>query len=106
MKLTYVIQMYKSIFTIKNTIDSINILYTGSHKVFRYITIGGILKGIVTHLYCTKYNEITHFIQMYKGMFRIQDHAKYFGYKTGYAWELLEMYFKLCFMVWFCHAKF
>ena len=34
MKLTCIIQIYKSIFSIKNDIKSRNILFTGSHKCF------------------------------------------------------------------------
>ena len=30
-------------------------------------------------------------IQMYKSMFRMQDHTKYFLYILGYAWKRLEM---------------
>ena len=34
MKLPYVIQIYKNIFFMINSLNSINILYTGSHKSF------------------------------------------------------------------------
>ena len=34
MKLTYVIQIYKSMFPMKNGLNSLNIMYTGSHKSF------------------------------------------------------------------------
>ena len=78
MKLTSVIQIYKSICPTKNGLNSINILNTGSHKIFQYITAygGEILKHILVYLYCTKYNEMKAFREMYKSMFRIQDHTK------------------------------
>ena len=84
MKLTYFIHLYKSMFPIRNTIGSINILYTGSQKIFRYILAYGeeeFLNGIETYLCCTKYYEMyyeAYFNQMYKSMFRIQDDTKYF----------------------------
>ena len=56
MKLARIIQIYKSIFPIKNGINSI----TGSHKfsnTLRHIGGGG-LKRILAHLYCIKYNHI------------------------------------------------
>ena len=58
LKLTYVIQMYKSIFPIKNGINSINILYTGLPKCFQIhyslFGRGGFLKRILTYLHCSK----------------------------------------------------
>ena len=57
-------------------------------KIFRYILtyLGKVkfLKFIVAYLYCTKYNEIKYFIQLYKSMFRIQDHTKDFLYIINY----------------------
>ena len=63
MKLTYVIQVYKSIFPMKNGLNSINILYTSFHKSFpiQYTYGKENLKRILTYLYCTKYNEINAF---------------------------------------------
>ena len=62
MKSTDTIQMNRSIFPVKKeiTMNCINVLYTGSHKFFRYITTyeGKFLKHILTYLYSTKYNEI------------------------------------------------
>ena len=60
MKLTYVIQIHKSMFPIKNDIKSTNILYTSSHKSLPiyYGLRGKFLNHILTYLYYTKYNEI------------------------------------------------
>ena len=53
-------------------------------KVFPYILAYrgkvNLLKSIITYLYYTKCNEIKYFSQLYKSMFRIQDHAKDFWY--------------------------
>ena len=60
MKLTYVIQIYNSMFLIKIGINNMNILYTGSHESLpiQYGLWGwGFLKRILTILYCTKYSE-------------------------------------------------
>ena len=79
-------------------------------KVFRRISAywGGVkfVKLIVTHLYCTNYNEIKYFFQLYKSIFRILDHTKNFWYIMGYTWKQLDMYFKFRFMVCFHHTKF
>ena len=58
MKLTDLIRIYKGMFPVKN---SINILYTGSHKSFPMyygLTEQSFLKLILAYLCCTKYNEI------------------------------------------------
>ena len=46
MKLTYVIQIYKIMFPVKNSLNYINILYTGSDKSFEifYSVPGKFLK--------------------------------------------------------------
>ena len=36
-ELTYVIKICKSMFPTKNHLNNVNILYTGSHKVFVYV---------------------------------------------------------------------
>ena len=67
-------------FPMKNGLNSINILYTGSHKRFpiNYGPRGReFLKLIVAYLYCTKYNEINIFHLDVKSMFHIQDKTKY-----------------------------
>ena len=65
MKLTYVIQIYKSMFYMKNGLNSVIILYTGSHKRFS-ITFGlwgwQFLKHILANLYWTKFNGINIFL--------------------------------------------
>ena len=76
MKLTSVIQVYKSMFFfIKNGLNSINILYTGSHKSFsmHYGLWQIELKQIYTTLNVMK---LTYFIEMRKSIFHIQDHTK------------------------------
>ena len=81
MKLTYVILIYESIFSIKKGLNSLNILHSVSHKSFtiHYDLRGeGELKLILTYLSCTKYNELTYLIQMYKSIFSIHNHTKYF----------------------------
>ena len=47
MKLTYVIQVYQSMFSVKNDIKRTNILPTGSHKSFsiHYVLQGEIFKA-------------------------------------------------------------
>ena len=53
-----------ALFPMKNCINNLNILYTGSYKSFlstsKYITAYGeeIFKHILAYLYCIKYNEI------------------------------------------------
>ena len=43
----------------KNGINSVNILYTGSHPIMTYG--GGFLKRILKYFYCTKCNEFNIF---------------------------------------------
>ena len=59
MKLTCVIQVYKSMFPIK-IINSVNIFYMGFHKSFpiHYRLWGEFLKHILSNLYSTIYNEV------------------------------------------------
>ena len=70
MKLIYVIKIYKSILPMKNGLNGINILYTGSRKSVYRLTqkcphtlwpIGGFLKRNLAYIYCTNYNEINKF---------------------------------------------
>ena len=54
----YVIQKYKSIFLLKS-LNSINILYIGSHKRNKFCIIRkNVLRRILTYFYRAKYNEI------------------------------------------------
>ena len=72
----------------KNGLNSINILYTGSHKTFPIWAMReNLLKRIVSYLYCTKYSaiELVYFIEMHENMFHIQKHGKHFCYIMGYA---------------------
>ena len=55
--------------------------------------MGGILKHILANIYCTKYNEINTFFEMYNSRFHIQGLTKNFGYIMGYALKRMEMYF-------------
>ena len=63
MKLTYAIQIYKSMFPMKNDLNSLHILYAGLHKSFpmHYGQCWESFKNILLHLYCIKYNEICSF---------------------------------------------
>ena len=45
------------------------------------------------------------FIQLYKSMFRIQDHTKDFRDILVCTWNRLDMYFKLYFMVCFHYTN-
>ena len=58
MKITCAYHMSKNMLPIKNRINATNILYTGSYKSFP-ILWEKCLKLIISHLYCTKYNEIS-----------------------------------------------
>ena len=63
-------------FPMKNGFNITYFLYTDTQKfsnTFPPITDGvKFLKFIATYLYCTKYNEIKYFIQLYKSMLCIQ----------------------------------
>ena len=48
MKLTYIIQIYKSMFSMKNSLNSVNILRTGSKKNLRYLIAYG--RGFLKHI--------------------------------------------------------
>ena len=63
MKLTYVIQISKNVFLMKNGLYNINILHTDLYKFSNILWLIGesFLKLIVTFLYCTKYNVINMF---------------------------------------------
>ena len=66
MKLMYVIQVYKSMFLMKNDLNSVNPLYPGSQKKFSNIlclSVGNFLKHILTNLHCAKCNEINIFLE-------------------------------------------
>ena len=68
MKLTHVIQIYSSMFSVKNGITSINIFYTGSHKIFRCITTygEGNFQSIVLNTFIALNTiKLTHVIQAY-----------------------------------------
>ena len=77
MKSIYVIQLYKTIFLIKMK-NSINILYTGSHKSFsiHYKIRGKFLKHILTNLYCNKYNKIDMCHSGVQKIFHIENYTK------------------------------
>ena len=53
-------------------------LSTEINTIFLYITScwGIFLKRIIIYLCCTKNNEMKAFHEMYKSMFRIQNHTK------------------------------
>ena len=54
MKLKYVIQICKSLFLVKNTMDNTNVMNAISHKVFRYIMVyrgGGEFLNVLKHIY-------------------------------------------------------
>ena len=60
MKLTGVIQIHKSMFSLKNAIKSTNILYAWSHKSFPIhygLRVEKCLKCILAFLLCTNYHE-------------------------------------------------
>ena len=72
MKLAFVTEMYKNMFSIKKNINSLNILYTASHKIFRYITAykGKYFKHILMHLHDGQnIIKLTYVIHKYKSMF-------------------------------------
>ena len=56
-------------------------------------------KACLANLYCTNYNKINIFFEMYNSMFLVQGHTKDFRYIMGYASKRLEMYFQFCTMV-------
>ena len=60
MKLTYIIQVYKSMFPMKKGTYRINILFIDLHKIFplHCDEWEGFLKRILMYLYCTKCNGI------------------------------------------------
>ena len=65
MKLACVIQIHKSIFIMKNGLNSINILNSGFSQKFsntERAMEGNFLKRILAYLYCIKYNEINIFL--------------------------------------------
>ena len=76
----------------KNGLNIIYFLYTGSHKSLK-IHYGNFLKRTLANLYCTKCNEINIFFEVYNSIFHLQDHTKDFGYIMGYAMKRLEMIF-------------
>ena len=56
----YAIQIYKSVFAIKNCLNATNSLYAGTHEIFpMYWNLWRkIFKRILTHLYLSKCNDI------------------------------------------------
>ena len=72
--LTYVIQMYKSMYSIKNETNSINILFTGSYKFFDTLQCrkGNVLKRIL-YFSWIKYNEINIRPLFIQNMFPIEN---------------------------------
>ena len=109
-KFMHAIHVWYRVDNIENDMHGTRCSFTERHKSFmiHFDLSKGVkfLKFIVTYLYCTKYNEIKYFIHLYRYMFYIQDHSKYFWYIMDYAWKQLDMYFKLCFMVCFILLNF
>ena len=102
MKLTYAIQIYKSMFPEKNDLISTNILYTVSHKIclMHCDLLGGkfqcvfLLTFVVLNIMKLTYLiEVRIIFRNYKIMFHVHHHPKSFLYTIGYASKQLEMYF-------------
>ena len=75
----------------------------GTKDRFRLIEGGGFLKLNVAYFYCSKYKEINTFHSV------VQKHDSYAGSHKRfliYYGLCLETYFKLFFMICFCHTKF
>ena len=83
----YVFQLYRSMFPLKNGLNSIKISYTGSYISFpiHYGLWGGFLKRIVTNLPPTKFNEINIFHS------DVQKHTSYTGSHKRFV-----IYYGLC----------
>ena len=101
--------MYKSMFSIKNAINRINMFYTGLHKIIPiYNAQWGekFLMCILMCLYWTEYNEVNMRFQIRKNIlalkmiltvltFYIEDLTKDCGYIMFYVFKWLEEYFWL-----------
>ena len=75
MRLTHVIQIYKSLFPMQNGINGLNILNADSYKSFsiHYNLWGKFSKRILTYLYTLNLMKLTLVIQIYKSMFHIKN---------------------------------
>ena len=85
---------------VKNDLNRINILHTGSRKSFpmHYGLWGKFFKAYFSKL-INALNEMYNIFEMYNSIIHIQDHTKYFGYIIRYASKWLELYFELCYVV-------
>ena len=91
-------------FPLKNGLNIIYFLYTGSHTSFPIHC--GLREGNFLTYTALNVTKLTYFWGKYNNMFHIQNHTKDFEYIMDYTWKWLDMYFKNCFMICFHHTKF